>query len=57
MLVFAGILDEFTASNIVEGLVQLWYSIEEYLRDIGPGTLLLGAGVLGAFYYFVVRPR
>jgi hypothetical protein len=57
MLIFAGIWDDFSASNIVQGLMQLWYSIEEYVRNIGPGTLLTGALIGGAVYYFVVRPR
>jgi hypothetical protein len=56
-MVLAGIWDQFTASNIVEGLMQLWYSVEEFVVNIGPGTLILGAGVLGAVYYFIVRPR
>ena len=57
MVILAGIWDDFSASNIVQGLMQLWYSIEEYVRNIGPGTLLTGALIGGALYYFVVRPR
>ena len=49
--------DQLRVDNIVDGFVRLWYAIEEYVRNIGPGTLLVGAAVVGAVYYFIVRPR
>jgi hypothetical protein len=48
---------DFSASRIVEELMRLWYSIQDYVRNIGPGTLILGAVVVGVVYYSIVRPR
>jgi hypothetical protein len=57
-MVFAQtILDQLTIDNISSGLVRLWYGLEEFVRNIGPGTLVLIATVGGAIYYFIVRPR
>lgn len=49
--------DQFSASRIVEDLMRLWYSSEDYVRNIGPGTLILGAVALGFVYYSIVRPK
>jgi len=57
MLVLQGIWDQLTIDSISDGLVRLWYMLEESARSIGPGTLLLAALVGGALYYMVVRPR
>jgi len=38
-------------------MMRLWATLEEAVLNIGPGTLALGALVLGAVYYFIVRPR
>lgn len=57
MVLAQGFLDNFSVDNITSGLMQLWSSIELWAREIGPGTLLLGALGLGAVYYFIVRPR
>ena len=57
MLVMAGIFDEFTVSNLGQGLAQLGYAFQEFVMNIGPGTLVTGALIGGAVYYFVVRPR
>jgi hypothetical protein len=57
MLILAGILDDFTVDNTTQGLQRLWFDVSEFLVNIGPGTLVLGAVALGAVYYFIVRPR
>jgi hypothetical protein len=57
MLVSQSIWDQFTIDTIVDGLVRLWSVMEEYGRNIGPGSLLLFAMGGGAIYYFIVRPR
>jgi hypothetical protein len=57
MLILAGILDEFTVDNLTQGLMRLWYASEDWVRNIGPGTLILGAAAVGSIYYFIVRPR
>ena len=57
MLISQGIWDQFTIDSIASGMVRLWYMMEEFVRNIGPGTLLLFAMGGGAVYYFVVRPR
>jgi hypothetical protein len=57
MLIFASLWDQFNTGSIVEGMMRLWASLDEAVRNIGPGTLALGALVLGAVYYFIVRPR
>ena len=49
--------DELSASRITEDLMRVWYASEEYVRNIGPGTLILGAMVVGVVYYSIVRPR
>ena len=57
MLISQAIWDQFTIDTIVNGMVRLWYGLEEFARNIGPGTLLLLAMGGGAVYYFIVRPR
>jgi len=57
MLISQGIWDQFTIDSIANGMVRLWYMMEEFVRNIGPGTLLLFAMGGGAIYYFIVRPR
>ena len=57
MVVAQGLWDQLTPDNVTSGLVRIWNVIEQWVRDMGPGSLLLGAVVLGAVYYFVVRPR
>jgi hypothetical protein len=57
MLISQGIWDQFTIDSIADGLVRLWFAIEEFVRNMGPGTLLLCAMGGGAIYYFMVRPR
>ena len=57
MVIFVSLWDQFNPGSIVEGMMRLWTSFEEAVRNIGPGTLALGALVLGAVYYFIVRPR
>ena len=52
MVVAQSIWDQLTADNIASGFRRIWDAIE-----LGPGSLLLGALLLGAVYYFVVRPR
>jgi hypothetical protein len=37
--------------------VRLWYALEEFVRNVGPGSLVLFAAVGGVIYYFIVRPR
>ena len=57
-MVFAqSIWDQLTIDNVSSGLVRLWYALEEFVRNIGPGSLVLFAAVGGAIYYFIVRPR
>jgi len=57
MVVAQGFWDQLSPDNLTSGLLQVWNAIEQWVRDMGPGSLLLGAVVLGAVYYFVVRPR
>jgi hypothetical protein len=57
MLISQSIWDQFTIDTIANGMVRLWYALEEFARNIGPGTLLLLAMGGGAVYYFIVRPR
>jgi hypothetical protein len=57
MLISQGLWDQLAIDNIADGMVRLWYSLEEFARNIGPGTLLIFAMGGGAVYYFVVRPR
>jgi len=57
MLIFGSLWDQFSPGSLVEGMMRLWTTLEEAVRNIGPGTLALGALVLGAVYYFIVRPR
>jgi hypothetical protein len=48
---------DLSASRIVEDLMRIWYASEDYVRNIGPGTLIIGAVVVGVVYYTIVRPR
>ena len=57
MLISQSLWDQLAIDNIADGMVRLWYSMEEFLRNIGPGTLLILAMVGGVVYYFIVRPR
>ena len=57
MLISQSVWDQFTIDSIANGMVRLWYALEEFVRDMGPGTLLLLAMGGGAIYYFIVRPR
>ena len=57
MLISQSLWDQLAIDNIADGMVRLWYSMEEFVRNIGPGTLLIFAMGGGAIYYFVVRPR
>jgi hypothetical protein len=57
MLISQAIWDQFTIDSIVNGMVRLWYALEDFVRNMGPGTLLLLAMGGGAIYYFIVRPR
>ena len=57
MMFAQGISDQLTFDNISSGMVRLWYTLEEFVRNMGPGTLLLLAMGGGAIYYFIVRPR
>jgi len=57
MLIAQGVWDQLTIDTIASGMVRLWYAMEEFFRDIGPGSLLLFAMGGGAVYYFIVRPR
>jgi hypothetical protein len=57
MLVSQSIWDEFTIDSIANGMVRLWYALEEFVSNMGPGTLLLCALGGGVIYYFIVRPR
>ena len=57
MLISQSIWDQFTIDTIANGLVRLWYALEEFVRNMGPGSLLLLAMGGGAIYYFIVRPR
>ena len=43
-MVFAqSIWDQLTIDNVSSGLVRLWYALEEFVRNIGPGSLVLFA--------------
>jgi hypothetical protein len=57
MVLAQGFWDQLAVDNIARGLTQLWYTLEEWVRNIGPGSLLLLAIVGGGIYYFIVRPR
>ena len=57
MLIAQGFWDQLATESITNGLLRLWYSVEDFVRNIGPGSLLLIAMAGGALYYFVVRPR
>jgi len=57
MLIFVSLWDQFNPGSIVDGMMRIWASLEDAVRNIGPGTLALGALGLGAVYYFIVRPR
>ena len=48
MLIFVSLWDQFNTASIVDGMMRLWTSFEEAVQNIGPGTLALGALVLGA---------
>ena len=57
MLISQSIWDQLTIDSIANGLMRLWYALEEFVLNMGPGTLLLLAMGGGAIYYFIVRPR
>ena len=57
MLISQSLWDQLAIDNIADGMVRLWYSLEEFVLNIGPGTLLILAMAGGVVYYFIVRPR
>ena len=57
MLVAQGFWDQLQWDNIAAGLDRLYYLLQDWVLNVGPGTLLVGAVVLGLVYYIIVRPR
>ena len=57
MLLAQGFWDQLQWDNIAAGLDRLYYVVQDWVSTAGPGTLLLGAIVIGVIYYAVVRPR